>query len=190
MLRIFNKYFLGIVVFYIFWLIVIPFVLSKSIGFACNQISQHSDYELMMDSPKIRLSVVPTVTFSVKKCVLKSKNNLEFEAEKTAIKLRLLPLLTGKIHVNTFTSSNIKVNGVIDNKMNLDTFYKQINGTKIIIDYFQVDAFDLQVRDRNIMTPIVYRAKDVVYKKANRYLRFSCNSTLSVANQKSDINYP
>ena len=114
---------LTIIGIYIFWLCLFPLFLTEAVKFSCEKFSQKSNYNILITSPKIQFSILPPGKFTADKISIKAKDSsILLEVSKPKLKLRLLPLLSGRAHVNNLKIENINltVNLIEDLKLDKD----------------------------------------------------------------------
>lgn len=185
-----NKVIILIISFYIFWLGVLPVIISKSITALCKNFSHNSDYNFEIVNPKTKLSLLPVATFKADKLVVKDKNNsFSSDIENFKIKLRLLPLLSGRLHINSLNMTSVKFFANIQNDIELDKdFFEKLENTGIKCDSIGIKDFEGSLYQKDVKVPILYQGKDFKYKHKNRYIQFSKKSVLKVNNKVSTAN--
>ncbi len=187
-----KKYIIIIIGFYIFWMGILPFAITNTAKVLCKNFSHNSNYEIKLDNPYTRLYPIPVAKFGADKITLKSKTDTtQAEINDFKIKLRLLTLLSGKLHINSIAADNIEFQTALKENMELDKdFFKKLENTRIIIDSARVNKFRTELSQKDINTPILYYGEDFLFQKKNRYIKFNIASTLEVQNNKSeaDIN--
>ena len=96
-----KKLIIGLIGFYIFWLCILPLVISGSINFICQKISKQSQYELTLEKPLVKFYILPKATITFDKMqILAKDNSLNSKLEKGSITIRLFPLLSRKLHID------------------------------------------------------------------------------------------
>lgn len=187
-----NKYIISIIGFYIFWMGILPFALTNTVKVVCNNFSHNSNYEITLENPKTILTPIPVGKFTADKIALKSKiDNTTAEVDGFKIKIRLLPLLSGRLHVNSISAENLEFKTALKANMELDKdFFKKLENTKITFNSLKVNKFRTELFQKDINVPIIYEGKDLVFQNKNKYLRFNIDSSLAVQGNQSeaDIN--
>ena len=150
-----NKIILGLIGFYIFWIVLLPFVLSKGTSVLCQNFSHNSDYEINVENPKFVLSPIPNLKFSAKKLSVKSKKeSLLFNTEDFSFKIRLLPLLSGRIHFNSILAKEIIFNGEIVEDFEIKkSLVEKGNDLKFKVDKIGVNQFEIVLFNKDIIYP-------------------------------------
>ena len=185
-----NKVIILIISSYIFWLGVLPVIISKSVTALCKNFSHNSDYNIEIVNPKTRLSLLPVATFKAEKLSVKDKNNaFSSDIENFKLKLRLLPLLSGRLHINSLNMDSVKLSANIQNDMELDKdFFEKLEKTRIKCDSIGIKDFEGSLYQKDVKAPILYQGKDFKYKHKNRYIQFSTKSVLRVNDKVSTAN--
>ena len=187
MRRIFNKYIIIILCFYAFWILGLPFIFSKTVPIVCQNISERTNYSLEIEKPKLRLSVLPVATLSSDKFKITEKESNNYTLiHNPKIRLRLFPLLSGRVHINEFQAGDIVVNTDLKKDMELDrNFFKKLKEVRIKCDEIKLDQFVISLWQKNIKTPILYTGKDVFYKKNGRFIKINLVSNVDINNSVS-----
>ena len=187
MRRIFNKYIIIILCFYAFWILGLPFIFSKTVPIVCQDISERTNYSLEIEKPKLRLSVLPVATLSSDKFKITEKESNNYTLiHNPKIRLRLFPLLSGRVHINEFQAGDIVVNTDLKKDMELDRdFFKKLKEVRIKCDEIKLNQFVISLWQKNIKTPILYTGKDVFYKKNGRFIKINLVSNVDINNSVS-----
>ena len=187
-----NKYIIAILSFYIFWIGVLPLVLTKVAGILCENYSHNSSYQIKLDKPKFVLSPLPILTFKAKEVYLKSKNDsYNIVLENPKINIRLLPLLSGKLHINNFTTRTLKSRYNLKERFVLDKdFFIKIDAMPFVLDSVKIDNFGFEFYRPDIKLPVTYEGENFVYQRKNRYIELKTSSVFKLADNvsKMDIN--
>ena len=188
MRQILNKYITGILVFYTFWLWGLPLVFSKAVPVVCENLSYNSNYEIKTEEPRLRLNLLPTAKISANHIEItdkKTKDNIVLETP--ALKIRILPLLSGMVHINKIEVANIEIDSYLDNKPELDKdFFSKLSNAKVKCDSVKIDKFKLSITQKDVKTPILYSGKDVFCKKNNRYIKLHTDSSVNIQGAVSE----
>lgn len=188
MSKFLNKYIVAIAIFYIFWIGVLPFLLTKSALLVCKNLSANTNYKIELINPKIRLYLLPVVKIKADKINIKSKLNSDYAVfENMAMKLRFLPLISGKMHINNIRASAINVSYKSEKAISLENLnLKSLKSEKVVIDSFKTDKFnlDLKLNGKNIL----YNGNDLLFVLRHHYLKLKLESVLKVENHSSIVN--
>lgn len=166
----------------------LPLVFSKAVPVVCENLSYNSNYEIKTEEPRLRLNLLPTAKISANHIEItdkKTKDNIVLETP--AIRTRLLPLLSGRVHINKIEASNIGIDSYLDNKPELDKdFFSKLSNAKVKCDSVKIDKFKLSITQKGVKTPILYSGKDVFYKKNNRYIKLHTDSSVNIQGAVSE----
>lgn len=192
MKQILNKYIILIFGVYAFWIGGVPVIFSKVLPVVCENISVNSDYNVEIVNPKLILNVLPKAKFKAMKIAVENKSTQEVTTiNNFKIDVRLLPLLTGRLHVNSITADSLFVKANINQEIELDKdFFKNLDKSKIKCNMLKLNEFSVILEQQATKIPVMYSGSDVFFKKNRRYLKlyadtkFNINKTISNANIK------
>ena len=192
MSKLINKYIIILIGFYVFWLGIFPQIAVKSFLVVCKNLSHNTNYKIEVVNPKIRTDILPVMRIYADKISVASKKDVfSANVENFKVKFRLLPLLSGKLHINSLRMNSADLSADLKQEVELDKdFFNRLDNTKIIFDSVSVESFNALLRQRDTREPIIYSGKNFLFKKKNRYLAFKVNSILNMDNTKStaDVN--
>ncbi|MBR6127060.1 hypothetical protein IKQ21_05175 [bacterium] len=183
-----KKYIFIILGICIFWLGGIPLILSAGMKIVAENMSYNSDYNIKIVNPKLITSILPTATLKASEIDISAKNsNEKLHIIKPRIRIRLLPLLSGHVHINKISASNIYIESKILEKPELDKdFMSEIKKAKFVCDAVKVAKFDIQIDDTENKNRIF--GENVYYRKNGRYLKAGINSTITSNTDDSVFN--
>lgn len=186
-----KKLIIIITSFYILYLGVLPLVLSKTAEILCNNFSNNSDYEIKLSNPKVKFSVLPTIRFSADEISINSKtNNLKSDIKNFDIKLRILPLISRRVHVNSIKATNVEFLSALEENAHLDKdFFAKLENAKIVCDSVKINRYNVALYQKDIKEPIIHEGRNLIFQKRNRYLKFELDSTLKANNLVSSANF-
>lgn len=184
MKKIFSRYILVTLGFYAFWLGGMPFIFAKTVPLLSSNFSHNSDYNVEIQHPQIRLNIIPTAKFKTDKILIQQKNSNNFVIlENVEAKIRILPLLSGTFHVNSFSVEKINSNLELENKIELDKhFLKKMKNAKCKCNKIQIGLLEMFFNQQGVPNPIVYKSKNFLYQKNNRLLKLNVDSCLNLKN--------
>jgi len=186
-----KKIIILLIGFYVFWLGVLPLVLTNSLVVLCEKISSKSNYFVELQSPKINLSLLPTISLKAEKILISSKrNNDSMMIDGFDSKIRILPLLSGRLHLNNFLAKEIVTNLNLEQELALDKdFFNKLESTKAVCDYVNVKKFETNLFQRELKAPIKHYGNDLLFQRKNRYIKFQMKSNLKIAGKHSNSNW-
>ena len=169
MKRIFNKYIIIILIFYAFWILGLPFLFAKTLPEVCENISLNTDYRIKIEKPRLILTPLPVARVKAETIEIKSKKARDYtKIEDFDASLRLLPLLSGKAHINRIAASNIEINSVLNKELQLDkNFFAKLNNTRVKCKEISVRKISAQIYQSGVKEPVIYSARDIYYKRNN-----------------------
>ena len=187
MKKFFNKYIVSIIIFYTFWIIGLPFIFSKTLPVVCENISVNSNYKIDITEPKLRLGILPKAKFYANKIEIREKASNDYtQINNFEITTRILPLLSGKIHINEIKISSIAINSTIKKDIELDKdFFNKLKKTKVCCDKFSLNDFSISLWQKEVKNPIIYTGKDLLFEKRTGYLKLNLDSKIDINNSLS-----
>ncbi len=189
MSKLVRKIILYIIIFYIFWLGILPLILTNIVTVVCKNLSCNTNYEIFIDKPSFKLYISPIIKFRAQKIQIKDKSSSEelvFSGVNT--KARILPMLSGQIHVNSFFADNIFIKKTVQPDAILSrNFFENIKQTRFILNSIKVSNLSAVFLSSNTNIPITYRAKDIKLDNKNRFFSVTVDSNLKIEGMDSKI---
>lgn len=183
------KIILTIIGIYIFWLCLLPLILSNAVGLVCEKITANSDYNFQIKNPQVRLSVLPVGSLKADEIVFEMKDgSLKLKVNQPTLKIRLLPLLSGKVHINELNINNIDLYLVLLQELHIKKeILAEIQEKYIKFDNISLGEFKALFYRKDLEKPIEYKGEGFTYKRKNRYVKLKTNSTLNVSGNISKV---
>jgi len=177
-----------IIGFYLFWVGAMPFIVSATVKTLCQNISHNSPYNIDIVNPKPYFSIIPTAYFNADKVRVDIENgDFDFEIKDLKLKLRILPLLSGKIHINNLEISKLDLNTTLEKHFELDKdFFEKLENTRFRLDSVVINEFETNFYRNDIKTPIEYSGKNLRFMKHNRFVKMQLDSTLQIKDKVSN----
>ncbi len=190
MKQITNKYIVIILSLFAFWIWGLPFIFSKTLPEVCENLSVNSDYTVKIEHPKLILSPIPTAVLKADYLEFVSKTSEDYtKINNPEVSFRLLPLLSGKLHINRVSASNVRINSVLHKKLELDeNFFTNLRKTKIKCKEIKIKDLSVNIHKPDVAAPVIYSAHDIYYKKNARAVQFKLLSELKIKDSVSEAN--
>ncbi len=192
MLKKFNKYIIIIITFYIFWLGVLPLCLSAGVKALCKNLTANSDYTITINKPAFKLSVIPILSFETPFVTIKQKSGKDRAVIKNfKIRIRLLPLLSGRLHINNAEAKSVYISSSLKDNVELDKhFFDRLKTTKLKLDSLKIDSFEILMYQKDIKKPISYSGTKFLYLRKKQFLQIKAHNKLQIQDKVSntDIN--
>ena len=168
--NIFIKYIKFLIILSIIYLVAIPYIFAKMLPAICENLSFTTKYEISIQNPKLRTNIIPIISLMADNISVKQKETGDsIQMENAYIRFRMLPILSGKLHINKIAASNMVISTYLQETPELDkNFVETIKRKRINLDYIKIKNFNASIFTKEIPQPIVYRGKDFLYKKNNR----------------------
>lgn len=188
MKQIFNKYIILILGVYAFWIGGVPVIFTKALPVVCENISINSNYNVEILNPKLRLNILPKAQFNALKINVEDKTTQNISTiDNFKIDLRLLPLLSGRVHINSISADNLFLKVNIDKDIELDKdFFKNLDKSKIKCNILKINEFSVILAHKGTQKPIVYSGNGVFFKKNRRYLKVNADTKFNINDKISN----
>ena len=187
MKQILNKYIIILIIFYIVWLLGIPFLFRKAIPVVCENVSHNSPYSIVVERPRLQLSILPTAKIYASRVEIKEKNGKDSTIiSKPVVKIRLLPLISGHLHINRILADNVEIKSYPDKEIELSKdYFEKLSYSKVKCDRVKIDSFYAEIHRKNKPVPIIYKGKDVYFRKNYRFLILNAQTELDMNGKTS-----
>ena len=192
----YRKYIYAIIIFYTFWLAIIPIGFRLGFNSVLNIINTNTEYNFSVTKPRIITNIIPNLKIKADSIKLLNKDNSEaFSIKKLNLNIRILPLITGKIHLNNFQCDEIKSSIFIKDKIYIGDYPLTIKNQNI-----KAAINRIKIKNINIKTDIENKDKyyingtDLYYKETHSSL--ICHGKIEtklnniISDAKFDINLP
>ncbi|MCR5266592.1 MAG: DUF3971 domain-containing protein [Cyanobacteria bacterium RUI128] len=140
-------------------------------------------------NPRMTTYVVPNITIKANSIKLLNKDGTpDLELNKPYLKIRILPLISGRIHINKFSAKNIGVNLTVKDKIYLGSFPLEFSqgNLKTKVNKVKIDNFALNVDDNSEIYKVT--AKDLYFKNKRKAFVLKGKSELIAKNNKACAN--
>ena len=147
--KISNKYIVVFLSIFALIIVTVQLFFVKAIPIICENLSYNSDYIVTIDNPKLYLNIIPVAKIKADKLKIESKKTHDiYQTENLSLTLRILPLLSGRIHINELKTSKIYIKA----KLNKDLILEELNPDdldklKINCDYIDLNNIQLSVEN-------------------------------------------
>ena len=185
-----NKLIIIFVGIYLFCVLIMPFLLTKAVVPVCANISENSQYEIVISEPKISINFLPKLNFKAKHASIKMKQSKNtIEVSNLNFCLRILPLISKRIHIDSVELGDLNITLNLFKEFVLqEDFFKEIQNSKIRCDLLRINSYDIKFFQKNITLPIRYLGHGFFYQHNNSHLKMLMNSKFLVGDKTSSIN--
>lgn len=186
------------VVFYAIYYWVVPAVIDieHRIPLIQKFLKENLDLGVEIKNPKIKMSLLPAFWLDADEFrIIDNGNTTPLLISKPKIKIRLLPLLIGKINVGYFSCNKM------DAKLRFDKHSRFYMGNYLFIESSNpiislknskilIDDYDIYLKDEQQQKDIELEGDylDLLGYNPKKYIKFSTNSRIKVDNHLSKIN--
>ena len=188
----YKKYIYSLIIFYFVWLVLIPLGFRFIVMPAVNNFSS----DIRVENPRLYTYVLPNINLKADNITLLNDNgNHDLLITRPQLNFRILPLLSGKIHINRISAENVDLKLVLKDKfyigkypldiknqnINLKTNCVRIDNLSVLTDVENADEYKLS-------------GKKIYYKSKRKYMVARGNFNCSYKNNNSttvfNINLP
>jgi len=169
--------------------------IEKRITSVENFIQEKTGIKISVEQPYVKMGHTPAIWFMAENiAILNSDGSKATNLEHSAIKIHLLPLLAGKIHIGNFSSDKIAINLIYtkDGELKLGEYLlPQIPKSNMILSraYFRLGNYKINLNDqkqnKNIILDGNYLTLDEF--KNNKRIKLSTFAKLFVDKKSSEI---
>lgn len=160
-----------------------------------EKIHQQTGYKISVKDPYIKMGHTPAIWFMAENAALLNDDGSKaVNLEHSAIKIHLLPLLTGKIHIGNFSSDKIDINLTYtqNSKLQLGQYpLENLSDPKLTLTkaYFRIGNYKVNLNDlkqnKKILLDGSYLTIDEF--KNNKRIKLSTFAKLMVGKKASEI---
>ena len=183
-----KKYIIIVVSILIVWLGGVPLFLSAFIPILFENLSHNSEYVIKIEKPVVYTNILPFIRIKTDSVYISSKETKDnISIQGLNIKVRLLPLLSGRFHINDIYMKSVLADSILNNNSVLDkNFSKKIKNANVKCDKLKIDTFTVNLREPNLKIGVNYFGKNLNFIKKDRFIKFDIDSSL-VADNKTSI---
>lgn len=197
MLNKYGKYIYSLIIFYIVWLVVIPLGFRFLTNPVLDMIKSNTEFNLSVKNLRLNTSVVPNIKIKADEIKLLNKDNSEaFYLENSKLSVRLLPLISGKVHINSFQSDNIRVSASLKDKLYIGDYPIELKQQDVSakIKRVKVNKFDLKLSEPYKNNKYAVLGSNIYFKDARTSFIFHGKTESDFNGKKTylsaDINLP
>ncbi|MCQ2740088.1 MAG: AsmA-like C-terminal region-containing protein [bacterium] len=189
MSKFFNKYLFIIGGILVVWLAVLPAIVPTVLVTLCKNLSVNTDYKIELQNPKFHTYILPYVKLSADKLAVQSKKEqFHFGVTKFDIKVRILPLLSGKVHISKVKIASLNLMSNLKDFNTLDKdFFIDVSKSGIICDLVKVSSYSMNFISPTVTSSVKYDGKDFLFENKNRFVRVKADSYLNTEKTTSKI---
>ena len=192
MLNKYGKYIYSLIIFYVIWLVGVPFGFKFITMPVISAVNSHTDFNVSVERPQIITSVVPNLKIKANEFKLSDKTHPEIISIKNPnINIRLLPLISGKIHINSFQCDSMSINTVLKDKLYLGDFPLSFEekGLKAKINRIKISKFDFQIDEPEQKNKYLVDLTDFYFKDARTSFVVYGNTGFDINGAKSNADF-
>lgn len=136
------------------------------------------------------MNFIPTSVIKADRITVSSKDGDDkFDIKDFKLKIRLLPLLSGKVHIDLIKASDVDINSVIEKNRYLEKdFIEKLLNTRIVCDSLKVEKISAKLKEPKVNELAIYEANNLLYAKNGRYLKLNVESSANIEGKISTMN--
>lgn len=178
-----------------YWIVPLVVDIQGKVPIIKNVVHKELGADIELDKPKLKMGLTPSVWLEAKYFSIDDKNSTPFALSNPRLKIKLLPLLFGKIELGYFSCDNINADLKIDKKNRLyigNYLILKNSNPRISLEdaKMEIGNYHIKLNDelRNNKVFLSGDYFDLNRFNSKKYLKFSTNSKLTVNNRTSVIN--
>ena len=144
--KLLSKYIILVLSLVVFFTLALPIVFEKTIESVCNKALSKSNYSIKIEAPKLNVYLIPKAKFLAKRvCIKKADDITKYEFNNISFDLRLLPLLSRKIHFNKIEIEDFVFDIKLAKKIQFNTeFFNEIEKFGVICDNADIKKYKIR----------------------------------------------
>ncbi|MFA7659538.1 MAG: AsmA-like C-terminal region-containing protein [Candidatus Gastranaerophilaceae bacterium] len=178
-----------------YWVVPLAVDIQGRVGLIKSIVKKEFGTEIELKNPRLKMGLTPSIWLDASYFSILDKNSEPFLIKNPKLKIRLLPLFFGKVHLAYFSCDKIEA------KLKLDKNYRlyignylfiktsdpkvSIEDSKMDVESYEISLKD-EVQNKNILLNGDYF--DLEKYNSKKYIKFSTISRLKVNERSSTIN--
>ncbi len=178
-----------------YWGVPAVFDIRNKTYIVKNIIKKELGAEIEIKDPELKMGLLPSVWLNASYFEIIDKKSSPFFVENPKLKIKLIPLLFGKVHLGYFSCDKINAN------LKIDKNYRFYIGNYMIIktsdsrisienSKMNIGGYNIKLKDESQNKNIIAKGDYFTLKKYDpkKYIKFSTNSKIKINNRYSVIN--
>ncbi len=200
MLNKYGKYIYSVIIFYFIWLLIIPLGFRFLSEPVLDMVKSTAKINLEVKNPRLKTGIIPNIKLKADDIRLLNKDNsVALELVKPKLNIRLLPLISGRIHINSFESKNITVNSQLKDKLYLGDYPIDIDLSKNLdikakIKRIKILSLGISIDEISPNNKYQINGKNLYFKNTRKSFIFhgktNCDFNGHISTADFDINFP
>ena len=152
MINKYLKYIYIILIFYLVWLVLIPLGFNMFSDEILNTVQTITNTKIEANHLRLYTNIIPHLKIKAKEIkILNNDNSTALMLENPKLNLRILPLLSGKVHINSFETTCISANLIIKDKLYIGDYPIEIKDSNInaFLDRIKLKKIKLNIIENN-----------------------------------------
>lgn len=177
-----------------YWGIPSAININKNIDFVETLIHKKTGVSVNIEKPRIKMGLLPAIWFMAEDASIINKDGSKAAGiEHFALKINLLPILAGKLHIGNFSADKIYTNLIYtkNNELKLGQYSlpeKQESNITLNTAYIRIGNYNISLKDykqnKNVLIAGDYLINEF---KSNKHIKLETNAILSVDKKTSEI---
>lgn len=189
------KYIYIIAIFYLIWLVVIPLGFRFLSGAVVNELETLTKTRLEVQNLHIVTGVLPHIKIRANEIkLLNNDGSTALLLDRPDINLRILPLLSGRVHINSFETKNVSTKLILKDKLYLGDYPVELKNQdiKAVIDRIKIKKYEISLLENNVNNR--FSGEDIYFKTTkNKFIlhgNTDCVSDKTSSSLNVDIQLP
>lgn len=178
-----------------YWVVPLVVDLEHRVDLIKSVVKKEFGADVKLQNPKLKMGLTPSVWLEADEFALLGEKNAPLEITKPKIKIKLLPLIIGKVHVGYFSCEKINARLRLDKSFKLyigDFLIMHTTNPKISLENskMNVDSYNISFDDETQHKKIVMFGDyfDLAEYNSKKHIKFSTNTKLKINEKFSTIN--
>ena len=188
----YEKYIYSVIIFYCLWLVIIPLGFRFLAEPVIDMLKSYTPINLEIEKPRLYTSVIPNAKLKAETIkILNKDSSVALQLDNPKLNIRLLPLLSGRIHINSFESKKITVNSVLKDKLYLGDYPIEIKDQKIKakIRRIKINNLDMNLEEVSPHNNYKLSGNDLYFKNTRKSFIFHGKTNCDFNGQQALANF-
>lgn len=178
-----------------YWVVPIAIDIQNKVPLIQQIVKKELGTDIELEHPNLKMGLNPSIWLNATYFKVKDNKNVPISVVNPKLKIDLIPLIFGKIHLAYFSCDKINANLMFDKN------YRFYIGNHLIIDNsnpkISIENSQMDINSYEINLKDGYRDKNIQLKgdyfnlekyNSKKYIKFDTNSNININNHKSIIN--
>ena len=177
-----------------YWGIPAAVNIKHNISYVERKVLNDAGVRIKITDPKIKMGLTPAIWLMAENTsILNGDNTSALSLDHTAVKINILPLIFGKIHIGNFSADSINANFIYtkEGELKLGEYtlpQVQNTGFKLNKAYMRIGNYKINIKDYKQNKNVTLDGEYLVNEfKNNKRIKLATNAILYVNKKSSEI---